>query len=59
MPTIDILNEEEVSRIKELIEAKTFPNKWTGEELNASVPQDEIMYSDGTILQTLFKNTLS
>jgi hypothetical protein len=59
MPEIDILNPEEIVRIEELIELKTFPNKWSGEELNASIPQDEIMYSDGTIMETLFKNLKS
>lgn len=56
MPKIDILNAEELIRIRELIEAKTFPNKWSGDELNASVPQNEIMYADGSIMETLFKN---
>lgn len=56
MPLIDILNKEEINRINELIEAKTFPNKWTGEELNADIPQDQVMYPDGSIMETLFKN---
>ncbi|HEX8575782.1 MAG TPA: phosphoadenosine phosphosulfate reductase family protein [Flavobacterium sp.] len=56
MPVIDILNSEEKIRIVELIEAKTYPNKWSGDELNASIPQDEIIYSDGSIMETLFKN---
>lgn len=56
MPKIDILNAEEIMRIGELIAAKTFPNKWSGYELNASVPQDEIIYSDGSVMETLFKN---
>jgi DNA sulfur modification protein DndC len=56
MPTIDILNTEESTRIEELIEANTFPNKWSGDEVNASVPQDEIMYQDGTIMESLFKH---
>lgn len=56
MPVIDILNSEEKIRIDELIEAKTYPNKWSGDELNASIPQDEIMYTDGSIMETLFKN---
>lgn len=58
MPKIDILNSEEVSRINELISLKTFPNKWTGDELNASVPQEQIIYSDGSIMESLFKNQL-
>ncbi len=47
MPEIDILNPEEISRIKELVDLKTFPNKWDGTEVNASVVQD-IFYSDGS-----------
>lgn len=31
-PTIDILNAEEEARIRELIAAHTWPNKWTGTE---------------------------
>ena len=54
MPCIDILNPEEVERIEELIELKTFPNKWSGDEKNASIPQDKIIYSDGTIQNNLF-----
>lgn len=55
MPEIDILNHEELVRILELIETKTFPQKWNGDEINASVPQNEIMYADGSIMETLFK----
>ena len=56
MPKIDILNSEELTIIKELIEAKTFPKRWSGDELIASVPKNEIMYSDGSIMESLFKN---
>jgi len=56
MPKIDILNADEIMRIGELIEAKTFPNKWSGDELNASIPQEETIYSDGSVMETLFKN---
>lgn len=40
-PVIDLINEEEQGRIEELIAAKTFPNKWTGDELigSALAPQ--------------------
>lgn len=54
MPQIDILNKQEVDRIIELIELKTWPNGWTGQELIASIPQDKIIYSDGTIQNNLF-----
>lgn len=56
MPKIDILNQEEVSRINELIQLRTFPDKWSGEEINASIPPDEIIYQDGSIMESLFKN---
>lgn len=52
-PEIDILNEIEVARIRELIASKTFPNKWTGEEVNAAEAQD-VHYSDGSIMKRLF-----
>lgn len=58
MPKIDILNAEEIMRIRELIQAKTYPNKWSGDELNASIPQEETMYPDGSIMETLFKNEI-
>jgi DNA sulfur modification protein DndC len=31
-PFVDILNDEEASRIRELIAARTWPRKWTGDE---------------------------
>lgn len=52
-PTIDILNQEEINRIQELINLKTFPNKWDGTEPDASEPQD-VHYSDGSIMKRLF-----
>ena len=40
-PQIDLINREEEARIRELIELKTFPNKWSGTEPigNEIVPQ--------------------
>ncbi|MDM4014944.1 phosphoadenosine phosphosulfate reductase family protein [Roseiconus lacunae] len=35
---VDFLNTHEISRIEELIEANTWPNRWTGEEPLASEP---------------------
>lgn len=40
-PVVDILNTEEEARIRELIAAKTFPRRWTGDEPNASDPFEE------------------
>jgi DNA sulfur modification protein DndC len=54
-PLIDILNEEEVKRIYELIEANTWPDKWTGEEPTADTILDK-KYADGSILPDLFKS---
>lgn len=51
---IDILNADEINRIKELISLKTFPNRWDGSEVSAAIPQDKI-FSDGSIIQQLFK----
>ncbi len=36
MPKVDMLSEEEEARIRELIEAETFPNGWTGDEPNGA-----------------------
>lgn len=52
-PQINILNEEEISRIRELISLKTFPNKWSGNEVNAAEVQD-VHYSDGSVMKRLF-----
>jgi DNA sulfur modification protein DndC len=54
-PQIDILNEEEVNRIHELIEANTWPDKWTGEEPTADAILDK-RFADGSVLPDLFKN---
>lgn len=40
-PPIDILNEEEHARIVKLIEANTWPCKWTGREPRADEPYDD------------------
>lgn len=53
-PIIDLLNEEEIFRIKELIQNGIFPNGWSGEELNASVPAEKTIFQDGTIQNQLF-----
>lgn len=52
-PPIDILNNAEISRIRELISLKTFPNGWDGNEVSAAVPLD-VFYSDGSVLPQLF-----
>ena len=52
-PTIDILNHEEISRIEQLIIAKTYPNKWNGDEPIATTSMDSV-YSNGTVQPQLF-----
>lgn len=44
-PPVDLINAEEESRIRELIAAKTFPNKWTGDE-----------HAGDELLATIFRN---
>lgn len=56
MPKIDILNAEEISRINELIELKIYPDKWSGDEVNAAIPPKETYYQDGSVMETLFKH---
>ncbi len=52
-PRVDILNEEEVARIRELIEAKTWPQKWAGDE-----PTGDMMFdrhnADGSVQPLLW-----
>ncbi|QNH60724.1 phosphoadenosine phosphosulfate reductase family protein [Hymenobacter sediminicola] len=45
-PRVDILNPDEEARIRELIANNTWPQKWTGEEPTADIPQD-VVYPDG------------
>lgn len=47
-PTIDILNSEEESRIRELIAAETWPNGWDGDEPTADTPMDSY-FEDGSV----------
>lgn len=47
-PTIDILNAEEEARIRELIAANTWPDRWTGEEMTGDVDIPD-MHGDGSV----------
>lgn len=47
-PKIDILNEEEESRIRELITAETWPQGWDGDEPVADTPMASV-FSDGSV----------
>jgi DNA sulfur modification protein DndC len=40
-PLVDLLNDEEVARIRELIAMRTWPQKWTGDEPTADQPSEE------------------
>lgn len=40
-PLLDLINAEEIKRILELIEANTWPRKWTGDEPRADLPTGE------------------
>lgn len=53
LPKLDILNEEEEARIRELIVAKTWPDGWDGDEPLATVPLDTV-YQDGSVQPLLF-----
>lgn len=53
-PGIDILNAEEEARIRELIERKTWPNGWTGDEPPAAAWLDTV-YQDGSVQPILFR----
>ena len=47
-PCIDLINAEENARIRELIAAKTWPQKWDGTEPTGDVPLDRV-FADGTV----------
>jgi DNA sulfur modification protein DndC len=47
-PEIDLLNEEEILRIIELINAKTWPNKWDGTEPRGDKPFEEVLPDGST-----------
>lgn len=52
---VDMLNEEEIYRIKELQQANTWPNGWTGKEPVATQIHDTV-FSDGSIQKNIFLN---
>ncbi|MER9665535.1 phosphoadenosine phosphosulfate reductase family protein [Mesorhizobium sp. M0203] len=47
-PLLDILNQDEEARIRELIAAETWPNGWDGDEPAADMPMDSY-FSDGSV----------
>lgn len=58
-PRIDMLNTEEEARIRELIAARTFPDKWNGDEIRADEMIDEVFHgADGPVVQGLLPGLL-
>ncbi|MEY4838540.1 MAG: hypothetical protein RLZZ475_2399 [Pseudomonadota bacterium] len=51
---VDLINAEEEARIRELIAARTFPDKWDGDEPRADLWLDAV-YGDGTSQPILFR----
>lgn len=47
-PSIDLINTEEAARIRELIAANTWPEKWTGDELPGDAIT-EAWFADGSV----------
>ncbi len=54
MPCVDLVNDEEEARIRELIAANTWPEKWTGEEPGAEEEFDAY-FADGSMQPLLLK----
>jgi len=52
-PIIDLINDEEEARIRELIELKTWPEKWDGDEPTADTPM-ETVYQNGAVQPLLW-----
>lgn len=52
-PEIDILNDQEHSRIIELIEANTWPDGWRGDEPSATDAHHK-MFADGSVMLNMF-----
>jgi DNA sulfur modification protein DndC len=57
-PCIDLINREEQQRILELIEANTWPERWTGEEIRGDVLMPQVL-ADGVIQPLLTKGDTS
>lgn len=52
---VDLINHEEEVRIRELIAARTFPDKWDGDEPRADLWLDAV-YQDGSLQPILFRD---
>src|SRR6185369_2107377 len=54
-PFVSLISFDEKKRILDLIEAKTWPNGWTGEEMRGDEMTDKI-FRDGTIQPWMFED---
>lgn len=52
---VDLINAEEEARIRELIDAGTYPDKWDGSEPTADTWLDSV-YQDGSVQPLLFQD---
>jgi DNA sulfur modification protein DndC len=52
--SVDLINKEEEARIRDLIAARTFPDKWDGDEPSAAAWLDSV-YPDGSEQPILFR----
>lgn len=52
MPAIDLINAEEEARILQLIAANQWPDRWSGDEMRADTPVDDIR-RDGSIQRVM------
>jgi DNA sulfur modification protein DndC len=53
MPEMSLISPEEEARIIELINANTWPDKWTGDEIHGDVPLPQVN-ADGSVQNLLF-----
>ncbi|HEX7856107.1 MAG TPA: phosphoadenosine phosphosulfate reductase family protein [Sphingobium sp.] len=53
--SVDLINAEEEARIRELIAARTYPDKWDGSEPNAAVWLDRVN-QDGSVEPILYRD---
>ena len=52
-PAVDLLNAEEETRIRALIDIGQWPDGWVGDEPRADVPLD-LVFRDGSVQPLLF-----
>jgi DNA sulfur modification protein DndC len=53
-PTIDLINDQELNRIYELMNANTWPDKWSGDEAVGNALVD-LVVGDGVVQPLLLK----